>query len=214
MKTINWVKEHIFSFLCFILVCVLLLYTCTRPKYPQGTTITTTHDTAYVTHDTTIYQAGNTLQIIKRIHDTTEYNSVEYVPSENYDSLVEQFSALKEALLTKNVYSNEYKKDSSSVVITDTLQKNIFVGRRVDWHLKYPVITNTTTITIPQKKRNVVYIGGGINGNQIKPLNDVEVDVLLKNKTDKMYGIGVSSTITGQISYGIKAYFPIHLRKQ
>ncbi len=214
MKTITWLKQHIFSFLAFIVGIIILINILSRPKYPTGTTISTKHDTAYVSHDTTIYMAGNTIQPIKRIHDTTEYNNTEYIPSENYDSLVEQFASLRDMLLTKNVYSNEYKKDSSSVTIIDTLEKNQFVGRRIDWHLKYPVYTNTTTITIPQKKRNVVYVGGGVGGNQLRPLNDIEADVLLKNKIDRIYGIGVSSSTKGEISYGVKAYFPIHLRKQ
>lgn len=208
----EWISRNFLQLIIIVLFGIFFLQTCWKKSSAPIESIVTTHDTVWNNHDTTIYQGGTSIQPIKRIHDTTEYNSTEYVPSENYDSLVEQFSALKEMLLTQNIYSQEYKKDSSSVVITDTIEKNKFVGRRVDFNLRYPVITNNTTIT-KLDRRNIVYLGGGIAGNKQNYVNSVNAGVMLKNKSDRFFGVTVGFSPQGGINYGANVYIPIKLKK-
>lgn len=213
LKTISQkIIDNIFNILIIIGILILFTQSCHRNSIIEKPTISIVRDTIWTGHDTTIY-LGNTIQPIKKIRDTIEINSVEYRPSDNYDSLLYQFNSIKETLLTKNIYSNELRYDSSSVVITDTLEKNKLIGRSAKFSLKYPTITNTITINNPPIKKRILYIGGGVEGNKDKIFNSVEIGLLYKDKKDHILGIGISSDFSNHINYGLKAYFPIKLKK-
>jgi hypothetical protein len=77
--------------------------------------------------------------LVQRIRDTLFESYVEYYPAEGYSELLEQFQALKQDLLSRNIYKDSLYLDSLGwVKITDTVQKNTLIGREVVKNIKIP----------------------------------------------------------------------------
>ena len=95
------------------------------------------------------------------------------------------------------------------VKITDTVQKNLIVGRGTRVNIKYPVITET--ITLPAKKVNQVYIGGVFQtGGQNQQIG---ASALLKTRKDFALSGSLSVNTYGDLQYGIGAFWKIKLKK-
>jgi hypothetical protein len=203
-------KVNISEILIVILLIIILLQRCGRtPENPTAPQIT--RDTVWVQKDSTIISKP---QLIKTEPYAVPIDrwSTEYLPDTNYATLLKQYEALVRELLAKNIHSDSIKIDSiGHIYITDTVSKNIIIGRSTYYNLKYPIIT--TTIVIPEKKRNQLYIGVSIQGNEITPLDQINIGFLFKSKKDQMFGLSAGIGMNGQIQYNISSYWKIKLKK-
>lgn len=201
-------KKNFFYIVMLVLLVVVLFQTC-KKNSNTSSTVTIHRDTVWVVKDSTVYSKP---QLIKTIQITPEKITKEYIPDTNYASLVKQYQNLVQQFLATNIQSDSLKIDSiGHVYVTDTVTKNLVVGRKYDYKLTYPIITNT--ITVPEKKRNQWYIGGDIQGNQITPVNQISAGLLFKNKNDQIKGAKVGLNFNGQFLYGVQSYWKIKLRK-
>ena len=197
------------SLLVLVLVLILLLQKCGS----DGNISKATHDTVISVQYHYIKDTGYSKPtFIKGQRDTILESSVEYVPSQDYDELYNQFEELKQAVLSKNIYTDKLKIDSfGTVEIIDTIQRNQIIGRRYINNLIIPTKTITITNNIPIKPKNQFYIGGDIQGSQIKLIQGFDAGILLKNKKDQIFGATVGISTTGEIRYGIQSYWKIKL---
>lgn len=137
-----------------------------------------------------------------------------YLPSPDNDTIRMQYAALRDSLLNTKIYDNTYTYDSSSIRIKDTITENKLTGRSYQFSIKYPVITNTTTITQQAKPVNQMYIGGSLLGNPSNLLGGAKVNLIYKNKKDQIYNAGVLQQFNGQTYYEFGTAFKINLRKK
>lgn len=205
----EFIKKNFFHGI--ILILCILMFLVTYRKINQSPNISVIRDTTrvitYVIRDTIL----NTKPVfIEGGRDTILEKSVEYMPSEDYKVLLGQFEDLKQTLLSKSIYKDKIKFDSSEIDITDTIQKNAVVGRKIDFNLKYPVITNTITVTKMAPPKNKFYLGGELGGNKTNLINQAEAAFLFKNKSERIYKLGAQLDFNGQVSYKAGLYIPLN----
>lgn len=160
----------------------------------------------------------------REVHDTVTkdvpvYVSIptkpgpEYIPSDNCDSLRQQYLVLRDRYLVKNVYVDTIKLDTFGIVqVIDTVQFNKLKKRtRIDDY-KIPVIIKETTITKPADPVRQLYIGGNLFGNR-NSMQVITPGLLYKNKKDQIYQLNVGLNFDGQITFGLGAYWKIKLKK-
>lgn len=200
------IKDDLFSLVIIVLLLTLFIERCNdKPVVPEPPKVV--RDTVWVKHDSVVYSKP---QVINTIRISSK-DSLIYVPDTNYAKLVLQYQEVVNQLLSKNVLSDSIRIDTNGYVkITDTIQKNLIVGRSSKVNIKYPVIKET--ITIYPKPVNQVYIGGGIDGSQIALINQVRAGILLKNKKDQIYGVSAGINTSGQVVYGLSSYWKIKIK--
>lgn len=137
-----------------------------------------------------------------------------YLPSADDSILRIQYAALRDSLLNIKTYDNTYTYDSSSVTIKDTVTENKLLGRSYQFNIKYPVITNTTTITQQAPPVRQMYIGGSLLGNPSNLLGGAKINLIYKDKKDRIYNTGVMQQFNGQTFYEFGTAFKINLRKK
>jgi hypothetical protein len=174
-----------------------------------------THDTSTQIHYVYVKDSGHTKPVfVKGGRDTILENTIEYVPSDDYDVLYKQFQELKQELLSKNIYKDSIPVDTFGYVkLTDTLQLNRISGRGFSTHVKIPEKTISITNTIYPKPKNQFYIGGGVYGSQLIPIKQVDVSILLKNKKDQIFGISGGVDLKGGLIFGVQSFWKIKLHK-
>jgi len=202
----EFVKKNLLSLAIVVLLIVVALQKCAQPGASEEPTIV--RDTAWVVKDSLIYSKPQLVKTIEVESHDTIIN--QYIPDTNYAKLVIQYQEIVNQLLAKNIMEDSIRIDSNGYVkITDTVQKNLIVGRGTQVNIKYPVITET--ITLPAKKVNQVYIGGvfqtGGNNQQIG------ASALLKTRKDFALSGSLSVNTYGDLQYGIGAYWKIKLKK-
>lgn len=190
-----------------ILLIIILLQRCGRnPENPTAPQIT--RDTVWVHKDSTIISKP---QIVKTIpvniyHDTTLR---EYLPDTNYAKLVKQYTELAEKFLAMNIQADSFKVDSiGHVYITDTVSHNLVKSRSFTYNLKYPIVT----VTVPQPKRTQWYIGGFLQGEEGRLLNQISTGLLIKNKKDQLFGGHVGLNTSGKLQVGLASYWKIKIK--
>lgn len=205
----KYLKDNFLQLVVLILLLVVLIKNC-KPSGKSDGTPAIVRDTVWVIKDSTIYSKP---QVIKTIpvnvyHDTTFR---EYLPDTNYSKLVLQYQDVVNQLLAKNIQSDSLKIDSIGYVhVLDTVQKNMVVGRKFHYNLKYPVIKET--ITLPTPKKNQLYVGGMIQGEKEALVNGINAGVLYKTKKDYIIGANAGFDRNGNILYGIQSYWKIKLK--
>jgi len=204
-------KVSISELLIVALLIIILLQRCGggNPEHPTAPQIT--RDTVWVQKDSTIISKPQLIKTESYAVPIDRWNT-EYLPdTSDMSKLVKQYEALVRELLAKNISSDSIKIDSiGHIYITGTVSKNVIIGRSTHYNLHYPTIT--TTITIPEKKRNQLYIGGSVQGNQLTPLDQINIGLLFKNKRDQIFGVSAGLDMNGQIQYGISSYWKISFR--
>jgi hypothetical protein len=146
----------------------------------------------------------------------------DYNASADYKELLKQYQDIVNRYLSTTTYKDSViLKDSAGkqvgvVNLEDKISKNEIISRKPDYQLTFPVTTNTITITQPYKPRNQIYLGGGLTGTQLSPVDGAYLGFLWKNKRDQIYGlnagiINVNGTIQPQ--FGINMYYKIKLKK-
>ena len=206
---LNHLKGNIHNLIVIILILLVLLQRCNDPK-PTTDIPTVVRDTVWVVKDSTIYSKP---QIIKTIPVDVPRETIikEYLPDTNYNKLVKQYQDVVNQLLAKNIQQDSIPVDSIGYVkITDTVQKNMVIGRSSQVNVKFPIIKET--ITLPAPKTRQVYAGGQISGNTGELINGINAGLLLKNKRDQIYGVNVGLNSNGQVSYGLSSYFKLKFK--
>jgi hypothetical protein len=133
-------------------------------------------DTQYVERRVTIIKKGKDIY-----HDTTIYELVPYLDSIQVQEKLKEYYA-------KNVSNDTIKVDSGYVYIKDTIQMNQLLNRKLTLDMKYPVITKETFYK--EKKRVQVYAGANGIVSQNGNFRGAGVGLILKTKSDRLYGIG------------------------
>lgn len=200
------------SIIIILLVLIILIQRC---KSGNNTPLNiNTHDTTTSIKYIYVKDSGHSKPIyIKGGRDTILENTIEYVPSEEYSDLLEQFNDLKIALLSKNIYKNEIPIDTfGNIKITDTIQRNMIVGRGWTTDIKVPEKTITITNNIYPKPKRQLYVGGGIFLSQNEPVRQINVGLLLKNKKDQIYSVSAGIDLKGTPEFGIHSYWKIKIK--
>jgi hypothetical protein len=166
------------------------------------------HDTTWVQKDSLIYAKPLPAKII---YDSLYLEGkTEYLADTNYTTLKMQFDNLVKLYTALAIYADSVKLDTIGyVVVTDSIRENRIIGRTWKYDYKIPYVTTTTTITNTKGSKTQLYVGGGINTTQTLGLNSAEAGVILKTKSDKLYGLKAGSDINGNISYGFQTYWKI-----
>ena len=202
----EFVKKNLLSLAIVVLLIVVALQKCAQPSPSEQPTIV--RDTAWVVKDSLIYSKPQLVKTIEIESHDTIIN--QYIPDTNYAKLVIQYQEIVNQLLAKNIMEDSIRIDSNGYVkITDTVQKNLIVGRGTQVNIKYPIITET--ITLPAKKVNQVYVGGVFQTGAQTP--QVGVGALLKTRKDFTLGGSLSINTYGDFIYGAGAYWKIKLKK-
>ena len=149
---------------------------------------------------------------IKGERDTVFENSVEYIPSDDYQVLLDQFEQLKQDLLSRNIYQDSLQIDSLGwVKVTDTLQKNAIIGRDYVTNLKIPEKIKIVKVD-PVRQ---LYFGGSVHANSTirysGPFSTLGVGLLYKDKKDRMFGANVQWNGT-TTTFGLSYYTKISLK--
>jgi hypothetical protein len=175
---------------------------CTGSQIKADTV--TLHDTIWSVHDSLIIKK---LKIKEVIHDTLP---PEYIADTSYPKLKAQYDALVFDHLAKNIYTDTLKLDTLGyVAIADTVHKNKLQNRSYNYNYKIPTIHTTTTITKYAPAKNQLYVGGGVDGNKTAGVTNLNVGLLFKTKSDKIYSVTVGSNVEGQISYGFRTFWKL-----
>jgi hypothetical protein len=203
----QFIKNNFLSFVVLVLLVVILLQRGCEKSTPSLPTVK--RDTIWVTKDSLIISKP---QVIKTItigsHDTTIINH--YTPDTNYGKLVKQYQEVVNQLLAINIHKDSLRIDTNGYVkITDSVQKNLIVGRSTEVNIKYPVIKET--ITIPYKPVSQLYIGGGLEATRTN-INQLNSGLLYKTKKDQIFGATIGLNNNGNVVYGVSSYWKLKLK--
>lgn len=205
----SFIKSNVLNFIVLVLLTVILLQRCgsgEKDIIPPSIK----RDTVWVVKDSLITSKPSVIKTIQITSHDTIMNH--YIPDTNYNKLVGQYQEVVKELLAKNIHSDSIRIDTNGYVkITDTVQKNLIVGRSIQSKIKYPIITET--ITLHQQSKNQLYIGGGIGASQNALINQVRVGAMFKTKKDQLFGANVGISTQGTIVYGIDSYWKIKIKK-
>lgn len=198
--------KNLVNIVIIFLLLVLLLRTCKNP-YPISSP-KIIRDTTWIYKDSVVYSKPQIIKSIPAI-STKEYYTKEYLPDTNYPKLLLQYREVVAKLLSQNIYLDSFKIDTTGCAyICDTISQNKIIGRSLSYSIKYPVIKET----IPEKKRNQLYIGFSVLGQPF-PLNSFNTELLLKNKVDNMFGVSLGITSDSKLQYGVRYYTKIKLKE-
>jgi hypothetical protein len=202
----EFIRKNLLSLAVIVLLVVVVLQKCAQPGASDEPTIV--RDTTWVVKDSLIYSKPQLVKTIEIESHDTIIN--QYIPDTNYAKLVIQYQEIVNQLLAKNIMEDSVRIDSNGYVkITDTVQKNLIVGRGTQVNIKYPIIKET--ITLPAKKVNQVYVGGAFQTGGQNP--QVGASALLKTRNDFLFGGSLSINTYGDLQYGVNALWKIKLKK-
>ena len=167
-----------------LIIVIFLLRECRGEKSPLPTEpitivkIETKYDTIVETVPTYIPKYKTRVKWkTKTVHDTIEIHDT--IPVDTASVLEEYFAAY--------AYIDTLKKDSVTFIINDTISQNKILSRGIKYNLVYPT-------TIIQTEREVnkreLYLGFGIGGDR-QQLSFVGSELLLRNKKERIYGVGL-----------------------
>lgn len=221
----NSLKTNIIYILIIALLLMILYETCKRKN---ASTLITSSDTTTQIHYVYYRDSSRTKPVwIKGSRDTIFENTVEYIPSENYNDLVNQFTELKQILLSRNIYLDSIHLDSLGwVKVTDTVQKNALIGRNIVKDIKIPTKEITIVKTIEAEKRRALYLGGSMfvtpfyyaphnvfGGDVRSTITNVSGGFMFKDKHDRLFGAQVQWD-GKDVNYGLSGYLKLSFRKK
>jgi hypothetical protein len=199
------IRKNLLTLMVGILLVMVILQQCKPTRDSEAPTIV--RDTVLVVKESLTVTKP---QLVETIESHDSIIMKEYVPDTNYAKLVAQYQEVVNQLLAKNIQKDSVAIDSVGYVkITDTVQKNLVIGRSVQTKISYPIIRET--ITLPAKKTNQLYVGGAILGTSAP--NTIMGSALLKTRNEKMFGGSLSINTYGDLQYGIHSYWKIKLKK-
>ena len=199
------VKKNLVNIIVLVLLVIVALQRCEPTGPSEQPTIV--RDTVLVVKESLTVTKP---QLVETIESHDSIIMKEYVPDTNYAKLVLQYQEVVNQLLAKNIQKDSVAIDSVGYVkITDTVQKNLVIGRSVQTKISYPIIRET--ITLPAKKTNQLYVGGAILASPAP--NAIMGSALLKTRNDFLFGGSLSINTYGDLQYGVHSYWKIKLKK-
>lgn len=200
----KFVKDNLIAIIVSVLLILVLVQRCEQPIIEAPRIV---RDTVLVVKESFTTTKP---QVVETILAHDSIITKEYVPDTNYAKLVLQYQEVVNQLLAKNIMQDSVAIDSVGYVkITDTVQKNLVIGRSVQSKISYPIIRET--ITLPAKKTNQLYVGGAILGDPAP--NGIMGSALLKTRNDFLFGGSLSINTYGDVQYGIHSYWKVKLKK-
>lgn len=157
-------------------------------------------DTQYVERIKTVTKKGKDIT-----HDTTIY--VPIPTHEPIDTL-----ALLKNYYAKNVFKDTLKLDDSFgfISVIDTISQNKIYSRTWDSKLLERKITDKLVV---KELKNQLFIGGVLGFDKTNIINFAGPSLLIKNKKDNVYSIGVGYSNNKTISLQGGIYWKIRLKK-
>jgi len=178
----SWLKDFKTLTIIGLIIVIFLLRECKgeskgAPIEPATIVkIETKYDTIVETVETYIPEYRTKVKW-KTVHDTIEVHDT--VP-------IDTLSILKDYFATY-AYTDTLKKDSVTFVINDTISQNRILSRGINYSLVYPTTIISTEREINKRE---LYIGFGLGGDK-QQLSYVGSELLLRNKKQRIYGIGL-----------------------
>ena len=178
----SWLKDFKTLTIIGLIIVIFLLRECRGEKSPIPTEpvtivkIETKYDTIVETVPTYIPKYKTKVKI-KTVHDTIRI----------HDTIPVDTAAILKDYFTTYAYTDTLKKDSVTFVINDTISQNKILSRGIKYNLIYPTTTITTEREVNKRE---LYIGFGLGGDR-QQLSYIGSELLLRNKKDKIYGIGL-----------------------
>lgn len=207
----NYITKNFFNLIILGLLALLIFKSFKDKPNDVVDSITHKSDTLYV-----VSQGANITTkptIINHYYDSTD---TIIIPTDS-TLLKKYISDLRKELFTINIYKDSLKIDSLGyVTVVDSIKNNLIKNRSYSYNLKYPVITNTITITEAYKPKSQLFIGGEVFGNKQSPLNSINGGILLKTKADNIYALKAGvQTFNGiiQPAFGFGLYWKLQLKK-
>ena len=191
-------KINLSTLLILALIILLILQReCQSPPSPVNPTVITKVETKWDTLkiDRLVYVPKWKTKT-KTIHDT--------IPSD-----IDTLSILKD-YYAKYFYTDTLDLDTlGNIVVNDTVSRNTIVSRRIKPNIFIPTTTvhsNTTT------NKTRLYTGINISANK-QSLSQAGVNLMLKTKKSKMYGVGIGFNRDLQPVLSGSLYWELKLKK-
>lgn len=200
----KFVKKNFLSLVIILLVLIVFLQRCgEKPQISDQVRII--RDTVWIVKDSLIYTKPQTIRTV--ITKNTDSIFTNYVPDTNCAKLLVQYQDVVNQLLSKNIQEDSIRIDTNKYVkITDTVQRNVVIGRSSYVSLSYPVIKEI----IKEIPKDQVYLGGGVQG--VPGINAISGGVLFKNKKDQIFIGSLGFTTKGDFIYGAQSFWKIKLK--
>ncbi len=194
--------------ICILIAIIFLQRTCTSSVDLKDPIITTKIDTVLIEKTDTIKKE------VPVYISIPSKPSINYIPSDNCDSLRKQYLTLRDKHITRNVYKDTIKLDSIGMItLIDTVQFNKLLKRVTINNYQIPIITKTNTIIKQTDPKRQLYIGGNLFGDK-NQLQLFTPGLIYKDKKDRMYQVNAGFNFDGSITFGLGAYWKINLNKK
>jgi hypothetical protein len=200
---LKFLKSNVVSLAVLVLLIMAILQRCGDKPVSQDPPLVI-RDTVWIIKDTFIISKPQVVSRISVLPSDTIINN--YLPDTNCAKLLVQYQNVVNELLVKNIQEDSIRIDTNRYVkITDTVQKNVVIGRSSYINISYPVVREY----IKDLPKNQVYIGGGIQG--VPGLNAISAGALFKNKKDQIFIGSLGITTKGDFQYGVQSFWKIKL---
>jgi hypothetical protein len=217
LKNLTKLLFNLPNLVIVVLVFIVLLQRCgSKPANNKSgkidTLIVNKTDTIWKEKVKTVYSKPKPTG--SAVIDTSWRDSIKLKDS-TYNTLLNSYIELGDKYYSRHIYKDTVKIDSVGYAfIKDTVVSNIITGREFTYNIKYPVITNTKTITItqPAPATRQLYVGGSLWMSQSSFVNGLNTGFLYKDKKDRVFGANVG-VFNSQVTYGISSYWKIRLSK-
>lgn len=147
--------------------------------------------------------------LLKAKKDTIWRDSIQYKPDTSYAGLLNQYDSLVDKYFTEHIFKTDYKLGTyGTASVFDTVVANMIIGNSIAYNVTIPEKIVTITKTLPAIRQ--FYIGGGVFGNQLNPINSAHVGLLYKDRKDRIFGASVG--YNGQVVYELSTYWKIRFK--
>jgi len=202
-------KTSFYTGIILVLVFIILLQRACTPKCEEVSTPEPS------VHMDTLYKEVVKTEVQRVPVYKTDIQYVKepwMVPDTNYATLKKQFEQLVNRYAVKNIYRDTIYIDSiGTLVLTDTVRKNMLAERMYIHNYKIPTITITKTIPLPPKRQ--VFVGGAIGATYPVAISSVQAGMLFKNKKDQVFGLSVGLDTRGVMTYSLSSYWKISFKR-
>ena len=197
----SWLKDFKTLTIIGLIIVIFLLRECRgeskgTPVEPVTIVkIETKYDTIVETVETYIPEYRTKVKW-KTVHDTIEVHDT--IPTDTASILKDYFETY--------AYTDTLKTDSVTFVINDTISQNKILSRGINYSLVYPTTIISTEREVNKRE---LYIGFGLGGDK-QQLSFVGSELMLRNKKERIYGVGLGINnnfepiVTFKMSWKIK----------
>lgn len=198
-----------------ILIGIIVVFLLFRRCGKNEGSVNSKTDTVSVVRDTTIYivkKDTNYVPVPYKVSVPQPYKVTVHDTLEIYETIgTDSTNVFLKEYISSKYYRDTVKNNYGYIIIEDTLSRNSIQGRSVATNLS--ILEVKETVTLQQPKRNILYTGFEVIGNEVSPLWGTGVNVGLKTKNDKIYIAKGILNKTGDAMFGFQMLIPIKTRK-